>query len=48
MKDDYLESYMITYIEKEITQTFDNNSIIDEFYDMKERRLQFKMLNLSK
>ena len=48
MKDDYLGSYMITYIEKEIAQTFDDDSIIDEFCDMKERRLQFKMLNLSK
>ena len=48
MKDDYLGSYIITYIEKEITQTFDDDSIIDEFCDMKERRLQFKMLNLSK
>ena len=48
MKDDYLGSYMITYIEKEITQTFDDDSIINEFCDMKERRLQFKMPNLSK
>ena len=48
MKDDYLWSYMITYIEKKIAQTFDDNLIIDEFCDMKERRLQFKMPNLSK
>ena len=41
MEDDYLGSYMITYIEKEIAQTFDDDSIIDEFCDMKERRLQF-------
>ena len=37
MKDDYLWSYMITYIEKKIAQTFDDDSIIDEFCDMKER-----------
>ena len=48
IEDDYLGSYMITYIEKEIAQTFDDDSIIDEFCDMKERRLQFKMPNLSK
>ena len=48
MKNDYLGSYMITYIEKEIAQTFDDDAIIDEFCDMKERRLQFKMTNLSK
>ena len=42
MEDDFLGSYLITYIEKEIAQTFDNNSIIDEFCDMKEIRLQFK------
>ena len=48
MKDDYLGSYMITFIEKEIAQTFDDDLIIDEFCDMKERRLQFKMPNLSK
>ena len=38
----FLMSCLITYIEKEIAQTFDKDSIIDEFYDMKERRLQFK------
>ena len=48
MEDDCLGSYMITYIEKEIAQTFDNDSIIDELYDMKERQLQFKMPNLFK
>ena len=48
MEDDYLGSYVITYIEKEIAQTFDYDSIIDKFCDMKERRLQFKMPNLSK
>ncbi|KAH1081436.1 hypothetical protein J1N35_021197 [Gossypium stocksii] len=46
--EDYLESYLITYIEKEIAQTFEDNSIIDDFYDMKERKLQFKMPNLFK
>ena len=45
MKDDYLGMYLITYIEKEIAQTFDDDSIIDDFCDLKERRLKFKMPN---
>ena len=48
IKDDYLGSYMITYIEKKIAQTFDDDSIIGEFCDIKEGQLQFKMPNLSK
>ncbi|CAH9074661.1 unnamed protein product [Cuscuta epithymum] len=43
MEDDFLTSYLITYIEKEIAQSFDTDTIIDEFCDMKERRLQFKL-----
>ena len=39
IEDDYLGSYIITYIEKEIAQTFDDDSIIDEFCDMKKRWL---------
>ena len=44
MEDDFLASYMITYIKKDIAQTFTIDSIIDEFDTIKERRAQFKML----
>ena len=40
---DFLASYIIIYIEKDIAQTFTIDSIIDEFDTMKERRAQFKM-----
>ncbi|KAF2289443.1 hypothetical protein GH714_036213 [Hevea brasiliensis] len=43
MRDDFLANSLITYIEKEITDTFSIDSIIDEFYAMKERRVQLKM-----
>ena len=43
MEDDFLASYMITYIEKDITWTVTIDSIIVEFDTMKERRAQFKM-----
>ena len=39
MKNDYLGSYMITYIEKEIAQTFDDDSIINEFCEMKKKTI---------
>ena len=32
MEYDFLANYLITYIEKEIDQNFDTDSIIDEFY----------------
>ena len=35
MEDDFLASYMITYIEKDIARNFTINSIIDEFNTMK-------------
>ena len=31
MEDDFLASYLITYIEKDITRDFDVESIIDAF-----------------
>ena len=43
MEDDFLASYMITYIEKDIARTFTIDSNINEFDTMKERRAQFKM-----
>ena len=38
MEDDFLVDCLITYIERRIAEKFDTDSIIDEFYDMKERR----------
>ncbi|KRH16126.1 hypothetical protein GLYMA_14G133900v4 [Glycine max] len=35
MEDEFLAGCLITYIERKITEKFDINSIIDEFYDMK-------------
>ena len=48
MEDDFLASYLITYIEKEIASSFDIDSIIDAFNDMKERRVQLQMPKFSK
>lgn len=39
MEDDFLHNYLITYIEKDVAEKFDNDSIIDVFYKMKNRRL---------
>ena len=47
MEDGFLTNYLITNIENEIAQGFDTDSIIDEFYCMKERRAQLKMPRLS-
>ncbi|GAV69961.1 Dimer_Tnp_hAT domain-containing protein [Cephalotus follicularis] len=38
MKDEYLEDYLVTYVEKRIAMQFSTDSIIDDFYDMKEYR----------
>ncbi|KAI8559941.1 hypothetical protein RHMOL_Rhmol04G0215800 [Rhododendron molle] len=48
MEDDFLESLLITYIEKDIAKSFDADSIIDAFNDMKEHRIQFKMPHFSR
>ena len=42
MEDEFLATYLITYIEKDIAQGFDIDSNIDAFNDKKERRTQFK------
>jgi hypothetical protein len=42
MEDDFLANFLIIYIEKEITERFTINMIIDDFYFMKERRAQLK------
>jgi hypothetical protein len=42
MEDDFLANFLIVYIEKEITERFTINMIIDDLYFMKERRAQLK------
>jgi hypothetical protein len=42
MENDFLANYLIVYIEKEIVERFTINMIIDDFYSMKERRVQLK------
>ena len=41
MEDDFLMDSMILYIEKEIAANFGTKSIIDDFRDLKERRVPF-------
>ena len=41
MEDDFLMDSMILYIEKEIAAKFGTELIIDEFQDLKERRVPF-------
>ncbi|XP_075645199.1 uncharacterized protein LOC142616200 [Castanea sativa] len=41
MEDDFLMDSMILYIEKEIPTKFGTESIIDDFRDLKERRVPF-------
>ena len=47
MEDDFLVSYLITYIEKDIARGFDILPIIDDFYVMKERHTQLHMPKFS-
>jgi hypothetical protein len=42
MEDDFLTNYLIVYIEQEIAERFTIDMIIDDFYSMKERRVQLK------
>ena len=42
MEDNFLENYLIVYIEKEIAERFTITKIIDDFCSMKERRAQLK------
>ena len=37
MEDNFLADYLVTYIKKEIAESFIVDSIIDEFSSMKER-----------
>ena len=40
MKDDFLNNYLIAYIEKEISKHIRSKDIIDDFAKMKTRRVQ--------
>jgi hypothetical protein len=42
MEDDFLANYLIVYIEKEISERFTINMIIDDFYSMKDQQVQLK------
>ncbi|GAV71750.1 Dimer_Tnp_hAT domain-containing protein [Cephalotus follicularis] len=42
MEDEYLADYLVTYIEKRTAIQFSTYSIIDYFYDMKERRARLR------
>jgi len=42
MEDDFLANYLIVYIEKEISERFKINMIIDDFYSMKDQQVQLK------
>ncbi|GMI88110.1 hypothetical protein like AT1G19260 [Hibiscus trionum] len=41
IEDEFLSNCLLIYIEKEIAETFDVDSIISDFCDMKERRVSF-------
>ena len=43
-KNDFLANYLIVYIVKEIAERFTIDMIIDDFYFMKERRTQLKLI----
>ena len=48
MEDEFLANSLITYIQKDITKLFDDESIIDAFDLKKERRAQFRMHSFSR
>ena len=41
MKNDFLTDSLMLYIENDIALTFNLDSIIDDFEDLKERRVPF-------
>ena len=41
MKNDFLMNSLMLYIEKDIVSTFSLDSIVDDFEDLKERRVPF-------
>ena len=41
MENDFLNDSLMLYIEKDIASTFSLDSIVDDFEDLKERRVPF-------
>ena len=41
MEDDFLANNLVVYIEREIAETFTTDSILEDFVNLKEHRLQF-------
>ena len=41
MENDFLTDSLMLYIEKDIVSTFSLDSIVDDFEDLKERRISF-------
>jgi hypothetical protein len=41
MEDDFLANSLVLYIEREIAEIFDSNSILDDFVLLKDRKVQF-------
>jgi hypothetical protein len=41
MENDFLENSLVLYIEKEIVESFDLDSILDDFVLLKDRKVQF-------
>ena len=41
MENDFLTDFLMLYIEKDIASTFSLDSIVDDFEDLKERRVPF-------
>ncbi|KAL4315788.1 hypothetical protein AHAS_Ahas15G0220100 [Arachis hypogaea] len=42
MEDEFFVNCLLIYIGKKIAKRFDTDSIIDEFYDMKNRRVSLR------
>ena len=40
IEDEYLEYFMMIYIERELAEDIDSDSIIDEFYSIRHGRVQ--------
>ena len=44
MEDEFLADSMIVYIERELSKPIDSDSIVDDFYSMKNRRAQLQQV----
>ena len=42
MEDEFLADSMIVYIERELSEPIDSDSMVDDFYSMKNRRAQLQ------